>query len=244
MNKPDFSEYENAILESLSLLTSKRYKYIEYFDKDEYRLYRRNNLLYFSIENEKIQELEVEINNPKNSIQEYLENLSSLKSLTIYINNTKESIIDINLHIETLTNLSIYTKGNVRITVSFENLPNIYSLMIVGDSIGNKELLNIDSIKNAKSLERLEIISIPIFKIPDSIRHLNNLKDLVLRDCGLREFDDLIFEIETLEWLDLQGNKDLKIKKNIRDRLYEKLGLFNPPEHYMDEDLYSLFNEK
>jgi len=244
MKDQALSEYENVILERLSLLTSKKYKYIEYFDKDEYRLYRKNNFLYFSIADKKIQELEVEINNPKNSVQEYLENLSSLKSLTIYINNTKESVIDINLHLESLIYLSLYAKGTVRINVSFENLPNLYSLMIVGDDIGYKEFLNIDNIKIAKNLERLEIISIPILKIPDSIRYLSNLEYLVLRNCGLREFDDLIFEIETLEWLDLEGNKDLKIKKDIRDRLYEKLGLFNPPEHYMDEDLFSLSNEK
>ncbi len=244
MNDRVLSVYENEILERISLFTSKKYKYVEYIDKDEYRLYRKNNFLYFSIEDKKILELEVETDYQKNSLLEYVDKLSSLKSLKIFINNTKKSIIDINLHLNSLKYLSLYTEGISRIKLSLENLPNLYSLIIIGDSKGNTEFLNIDSINNAKSLERLEIISTPISKIPDFISSLSNLKDLVLRSCGLREFDDLIFEIKTLEWLDLRGNKDLRISKNIRDILYEKILLFNPPEHYMDEDLYSLFNEK
>jgi len=94
-----------------------------------------------------------------------------------------------------------------------------------------KQLDN-DSVRYAKNLYKLEIISIPIIRIPDYIRHISNLEDLVLRDSGLKEFDELLLELDSLEWLDLRGNKELRIDQEIRDLLYKKLKLFNPPEHY------------
>jgi len=136
----------------------------------------------------------------------------------------------------------LHAKGTVRMTVSLENLPNLFSLTIAGDIKDQKELLNIESIKNAKNLESLEIISVPIIQIP-GFEQLTNLKNLVLKDCEIREFDDFILKLENLEWLDLRGNKDLKINKTIRDVLYEKLGLFNPPDKYLEEDLFLLFDE-
>lgn len=240
MKDQELSKNENAILEKLSSLTSKKYKYVECFDNDDYRLYHRNDLLYFSIEGKKILELEVEMDS-KNSVQECLDNLSSLKLLTIYIKNTKEKISYINLHLESLKYLNLYTEGTVKIKTSFENLPNLLRLEIKGDDIGSKEFLNPDSIKNAKNLESLEIVSIPIIKIPKSIIYLKNLKDLILRNCDIKRFDNFILDLEKLEWLDFRGNRDLKIKKNLRNILYKKLSLFNPPEHYLDEDLCSFF---
>jgi len=59
MEDRELLKYENAILKKFSSLTSKKYKYIECFDNDDYRLYRRNDFLYFSIEDKKISELEV-----------------------------------------------------------------------------------------------------------------------------------------------------------------------------------------
>ncbi|KKN25236.1 hypothetical protein LCGC14_0886900 [marine sediment metagenome] len=243
MKEKELTKNDAIVLEKLSSVTSKKYKYIDCFDNDDYRLYHRNDFLYFAIKDKKIVELDIEIDSHKNSVPD-CNNLSSLNLLNIYIKDTQEKILNINLRLDSLKCLNLYTEGKVKIKISFENLTNLIQLMIVGDDTGHKEFINIDSIKNAKNLERLEIISIPILKIPEFVKHLDNLKDLVLRNCDLREFDDFILEMESLEWLDLQINKDLRIKKNIRDKLYKKLKLFNPPGQYLDEDLFSLFKRE
>ncbi|KKL61500.1 hypothetical protein LCGC14_2194680 [marine sediment metagenome] len=238
MKDKELTENDTIALEKLSLVTSKKYKYIDCLDNDNYRLYRNNDFLYFAIKDKKIVELDIEIDSHTNSVPD-CSNLNSLNLLNIYIKDTQEKIFDINLRSDSLKCLNLYAEGKVRIKISFKNLPNLIQLMIVGDETVHTEFINIDSIKNAKNLERLEIISIPILKLPEFIKSLDNLKDLVLRNCDIREFDDFVLEMKSLEWLDLQINKDLRIEKNIRDKLYEKLKLFNPPGQYLDEDLFS-----
>ncbi|KKN25249.1 hypothetical protein LCGC14_0886720 [marine sediment metagenome] len=235
----ELSKRQEVIIKTLSSSTLKAFKYVETFDDDKYRIYRdSDDFLYFSMENKRIVELELEITGRENNILKCLDNLNSLRLLKIYIGNTKEKILRLNLKIESLHYLYIHIEEEIKISVDFQNLPNLYEFIIQGDDMKNQKI-NVESIKNIKNLEHLEIVSIRLSQIPEYVKELDKLRNLILRNCGLKKISNYILNNKTLEWLDLRGNNELMIDKETRDFLYEKFSLFNPPNHYLYEDLNS-----
>ncbi|HEA70857.1 hypothetical protein LCGC14_1356780 [marine sediment metagenome] len=218
---------EEAIFMEKIMEFGERYSIVPYFRK--LREIDTKGKAFMSLEDGKIDELEIIINEDLNRIPREIENLSSLDSLYLSIKGSYYgNLFGEEFSVPSVKNLTIFCNSTVTIPDSFYYFPNLKYLRIRGPDSFNKPAISFEnSFKKLPNLQELHLYSIKLKKLPDSIINLKNLRRLRLSKTSLKTLPiSLICTLSSLRSLELKYNSDLKIQKIEIEKLERKIKQF------------------
>lgn len=208
-------------------MNSKRnYSPIPWFDL--IRDIERNDRLFFSVKAGKIWELELEIDERLNRVPGEIENLTSLDRLALYIRSFSNNIFREKFKVESVKNLVIdcHVSG-ITIPDLLFYFPNLEGLRIVG-YFGAPIVQLAQSFKKLSNLKTISLEQVILTKLPETLINLKNLTSLSLRNTPLKNISlSLIEGLESINWLYLSGNHDLKMSENKIKELKKKIANVN-----------------
>gem|GEM_PF-2081873 len=160
----------------------------------------------------------VVMNNQLKTLPDSIGDLANLKTLFVDKNQLK-TLPDSIGNLANLKTLSISDNQLQALPDSIGNLANLKNL-----DISDNQLQALpDSIGNLANLKNLDISDnqLRLSTLPDSIGNLANLKKLAISDNKLKTLPDSIGKLDKLRNLFVNGNPDLVISDNLRDKLSE-----------------------
>jgi len=187
----------------------------------------RSNKLFFSIENGKLNEIEILLDEYFKSIPNEIKNLKYLYKLTLYITDECDNLFGDEFRVDSVMDFVISCDKYTNIPDLFYYFPNLKYLRIHGYQC--KPKLNIEkSLGYMKELVLLNIINVNILSIPDSVKNLKKLRwmkliNLPIEDLPISEIEKL----QSLELLDISENYLLKISENQIKKLEKKIQTVN-----------------
>ncbi|MHA1987357.1 MAG: hypothetical protein ACW98D_12025 [Promethearchaeota archaeon] len=208
------------------VIRSKKYSPIPCFDL--IRDIERNNRYFISIENGKIWELELELDDRLNHIPREIENLNNLNRLNLLIGDFSDNIFKEKFNARSVKNLVIdcQIEGIIIPDLLFY-FPNLENLRIVGYS-GAPIVQLVQSFKKLMNLKLISLEYVTLTRLPETLIYLKNLTDLSIRNTDLKNLPlSLIEGLESLDWLYLAGNRELLIPEKKVKELKKKITHFN-----------------
>lgn len=212
---------DSIVLEKIKK-SREKYSLIPCFDS--IRDLNRENELFFSIKDGKINEIEIVLNKYLTMIPHEIENLSEIYKLNLYITDYCKNIFVEKFKNDSITDLEIVCyEEDIIIPDSFSYFPKLERLRIHGRNC--RPIVDLESsLKEIKNLKYLVLSNINLANIPDSIQNLNKLIVLELRDLPIRDVPvSTIINLESLKTLDLRYNPNLKISETDIKRLEEAI---------------------
>ncbi|HEC36748.1 MAG TPA: hypothetical protein ENI29_00840 [bacterium] len=189
----------------------------------------RGNELYLSLEDRKIMHLEIVIDSLRQSVPKEIEALQNLYSLDIFIEeDCKGNLFKEKFCLPSVRNLYIFCTVPVTISDSFDYFPNLRRLEISGFSLYNRPYVSFEnSFKKLAKLEELDLKLVRLEKIPNSILNLTKLNWLNLFKTTLKKLPiSLLYNLKSLETLELSYNFELDLKKREIKKLEKKVKFF------------------
>ncbi len=182
----------------------------------------RSNKLYFSIENGKLNEIEILLDEYLKYIPNEIKNLKYLNKLILYIRDECDNLFGDEFRVDSVKNLVIKCFKHTNIPDLFCYFPNLKYLRIYGYQCKP----NVDLEKSflcMNNLFLLSLINVNLSKIPDSVKNLKKLRSLTLRNLPIESLPvSVIIKLPLLEQLDITGNHELKISESQKKELKKK----------------------
>ncbi|KKM72318.1 hypothetical protein LCGC14_1421710, partial [marine sediment metagenome] len=202
----------------------------------------RGKELYISLEDGKIRELEIAINRSRQSIPKEIENLQNLYSLDIFIEERcAGKIFNEMFCLPSVRSLDINCSVPETIPDSFDYFPNLHHLRISGNKTFKCPSVSFESsFKKITNLEWLDLNSVRLESIPNSIINLKKLERLSLFKTTLKTLPvPLICALKSLKVLELNYNFELGLKKREIKKLDHKIEQFSnrTMDDYLDHDI-------
>ncbi len=179
---------------------------------------KREDRIFFSLENGRIRELELYIDKNSRSVPREIETLKSLERLHIHIKKRSDNIFPEHFCAESVKYLRISCRiMGMTIPDFLFYFPNLKQLRITG--ILSRPVVKLkNSFKKLTNLETLELEHVNIEKLPDTIINLQKLWFLTLQNTLIQNLS--VETIESLKSLSLKslnlyGNKKLEISQEI-----------------------------
>ncbi len=219
---------EEAVFIEKIMESGEKYKIVPYFAKMAGM--SQGDKGYLSLKNGKIYELEIMLNGDLYQIPKEIENLSSLKSLYIITSRTYYGyLFEEELSVPSVKNLNIFWYSMDDIPDSFYYFPNLERLRIRGPESNFRPTIHFEkSFKKLVNLKELDLYSLDIEKIPNSVINLRKLTSLSLTKITLRALPvSSICGLGSLKTLKLVYNEDLKIENVEVEELQKKIKIFN-----------------
>ncbi len=222
MLKPEDASFMEKIVGS-----SRRYKPIPYIAKLEGK--ERNKTLFFSLKDGRIEELELQLEKGLSQIPSEIENLKKLERLYIYIGSHSDNIFGEEFKVESVKYLMITCDArDTTIPDLIYYFPNLRWLYIEG--INSKPFVKLDkSFKKLQNLESLELHSVRLDELPETIVNLKELKYIDLTYTSIKSVSvPIILTLRrtgVLRTLKLVGNTNLIISEGEIKALKKKIGL-------------------
>ncbi len=216
---------DGSFMEKVKYKSKRSYSPIPWFDL--IRDIERSDRLFISVENGKIWELELEIDERLNQVPKEIENLTSLDRLTIYIRSFSNNIFREKFKAESVKNLIISCDvSGITIPDLIFYFPNLENLRIFG-YFGEPVVEFEESFKKLISLKTIFLDHVILAKLPDTITNLKKLTKLTLKNTSLQVLPlPLIENLESLKKLYLAANKELKMSEKKIKELKKKITYF------------------
>jgi hypothetical protein len=219
---------KEAIFMEKVMSSGESYAIIPYFEKLR-DIDPPKNKIFVSLDDGKIEELEIVLNEHLNQIPKEIENLTALHRLNIYINiSYTDNIFEEKFSIPSVKYLTIICNSNVIIPDSFHYFPNLKYLRIRGLEPFNKPAISFEnSFKKLTNLEELYLYFVKLKRIPNSIINLKKLKFLSINKTTLTTLPvSLICGLKSLRIFELNFNSGLEIQKKEIEELGKKIKQF------------------
>jgi hypothetical protein len=199
----------------------------------------RGNRFFFSIENGKIKEVEIVINEILHFIPHEIEDLERIYRLDIVITADSRNIFEEEFHSHSKLDLRIFCiddKANVYLPDLFYYFSNLEKLEIRGFNCHPTLQLE-DSLLNIKGLKYLSLSNIRLDYLPNSIGTQEELCILELQGLPMKKIPvSIILNLASLEVLDLRFNLNLNLSEIDKNRLKNKLKKFT----YFDKSNWTI----
>jgi hypothetical protein len=230
----------DAIFMERVMQSAENYSLIPCFDL--IRDIDREDKFFFSIENGKIKEVEVVINEFLLFIPSEIENLEEIYRLDIVIIEDSQNIFEEKFLSHSKLDLRIFCiddKANVFLPDLFYYFSNLEKLEIRGFNCHPTVELE-ESLLKIRGLKYLSLSNVNLNLLPDSIRNQKKLEVLELRGLPVKNLPVLlILRLNSLAVLKLEFNLNLKILEVDKNKLKKKLRRFT----YLDKSDWTI-NEK
>ncbi|KKK43718.1 hypothetical protein LCGC14_0793960 [marine sediment metagenome] len=213
---------EEAIFLAKIIEFGERYEIVPYFAKMKGI---SSNKSYISLQDGKINELEIRLGWGLNQIPREIENLSNLKTLYISVSRIYDgNLFEEEFSVPSVKRLVILWTSIEDLPDSFYYFPNLEYLRIRGPEVKMKPTISFeDSFKKLANLRELDLYSLDMKKLPDSIMNLKRLVVLSLYKTTLRTLPvSLICNLSSLRTLKLLNNHDLEIENTEIEKLKKK----------------------
>lgn len=185
---------------------------------------KRDERLFISIEDGKIWELELELDERMSHIPSEIENLTNLNRLTLYIRYPSYNMFGEKFKADSIKNLIISCHApDITIPDLLFYFPNLENLRILGH-FGEPTVQFENSFNKLPNLKILFLDNVFLTRLPDTITNLKGLTDLTLKSTPLQNLPlSLIEGLKSLRYLYLANNKNLKISENDIKELEKKI---------------------
>jgi len=217
----------DAIFMEKVIQSGENYSLIPCFDL--IRDLERGDRFFFSVENGKIKEVEVVINDLLNFIPPEIENLEKIYRLDIVITEDSQNIFEEKFLSDSKLDLRIFCiddNANVYLPDLFYYFSNLEKLEIRGFNCHPTVRLT-ESLSKIQGLKYLSLSNVNMNSLPDSIKNQKKLVDLELRGLPIKNLPmSLISSLSSLEVLDLQFNFYLIMSEINKTKLKKKLKRF------------------
>ena len=213
---------EEAIFIEKIIELGEQYEIVPYFAKMKGM---SSDKSYLSLEDGKINELEIRIGEDLNQIPKEIENLSNLKTLYISVSRIYDgNLFEEEFSVPSVRNLVILWASIEDLPDSFYYFPNLEYLRIRGPEVNMKPTISLEgSFKKLANLQELDLYSLDMKKIPESIVNLKKLRVLSLYKTTLKTLPvSLICNLSSLWTLELLYNHDLEIEKTEIEKLKKR----------------------
>ncbi len=184
----------------------------------------RSNKLFFSIENGKLNEIEILLDKYLKSIPNEIKNLKNLESLILYITDECDNLFGDEFRVDSVIDFAIHCYKYTNISDSFHYFPNLKYLRIYGYQCKPTVALE-KSFSYVKNLLILSLVNVNLLIIPDSVKNLKKLRSMTLRNLPIEILPiSEIKNLSSLEQLDITENHRLKISEIQKKELKKKVG--------------------
>lgn len=188
---------------------------------------RRNDQLFLSIEDGRIWELELEIDEKWTHVPMTIETLKKLNRVALYIRYPSYNIFGVKFKVESVKNLIITCfVPDITIPDLLSYFPNLENLRVFGHFEGSNAKFE-NSFKKLPNLKILQLNNISLAKLPATMSYLTNLTDLTLKNTMIRDLPLSLIELKSLKSLYIANNKNLKIPRSMIKKLEKKLLFFS-----------------
>jgi len=221
-------DLKEAIFMEKVMSSDESYAIIPYFEKLR-DIDPPKNKIFLSLDDGKIEELEIVLNEYLNRIPREIESLTALRRLNIYINvGYVGNVFEEEFSIPSVKYLTIICNSNATIPDTFHYFPNLKYLRIRGLEPLNKPTISFEnSFKKLANLEELHLYFVKLKMIPNSIINLKKLKLISLYKTTLTTLPvSLICGLRSLRIFELNFNSGLEIKKAEIEELKKKIEQF------------------
>ncbi len=199
----------------------------------------RGNRFFFSIENGKIKEVEVVINDFLQFIPHEIEDLEKIYRLDIIITGDSSNIFEKEFLCNSKLDLRIFCiddKANIYLPDFFFYFSNLEKLRIRGFNCHPTVELE-ESLLNIHGLNYLSLSNVRLDYLPNSIKNQKELYKLELRGLPIKKFPvSIILGLTSLKELDLRFNFNLNLSETIRNKLKKKIRRFT----YLDKSDWTI----
>ena len=181
---------------------------------------------YLSLEDGKINELEIRLSLDFYEIPKEIENLSNLRDLYIAVPMIYDGhLFEEEFSVPSVDRLIISWESLQDLPDLFHYFPNLMYLRIRGPEVRNKPTISLEkSFTKLVNLRELDLYSLDMKKIPESIVNLKRLVVLSLYKTTLRTLPvSLICNLSSLRTLKLLNNHDLEIENTEIEKLQKKI---------------------
>ncbi|HEC37100.1 MAG TPA: leucine-rich repeat domain-containing protein [bacterium] len=217
---------EDASFMEKTVGSKRHYKPISYLAKIEGK--EKENNLFFSLKNGRIEELEFEIEERLPKIPSEIGNLKKLERLHIFIGSHSNNIFADEFKAESVKYLAIdCSVKDTTIPDMLYSFPNLRWLRIVGTN--SRPVVKLEnSFKKLHNLETLELHNVRLNELPETIVSLKNLFYIDLTCTSIKSVSVpilLTLRRTGLRSLKLVGNTDLIISEGEIKALKKRIRL-------------------